>query len=124
LAGAHRQGDRPLQPRSRDTKDLRFGMGLAAVRIGDPQRRDRLLLLNAFAMLFLTMLGEAGEVLGMDRRLKVDTAKRRTLSLFRQGCMLYDLIPTMPETCLRPLIETFLQMLQNRPLTAPLAHTA
>jgi hypothetical protein len=99
-------------------------MGLAAVRIGDPQRRDRLLLLNAFAMLFLTMLGEAGEVLGMDRRLKVDTAKRRTLSLFRQGCMLYDLIPTMPETCLRPLIETFLQMLQNRPLTAPLAHTA
>lgn len=113
-----------IEPSFRDTKDLRFGMGLGAVRIGDPERRDRLLLLNAFAMLFLTLLGEAGEALGMDRHLKVNTAKRRTHSLFRQGCMLYDLIPTMPETRLRPLVETFLQMLQNRPLTAPLAQTA
>jgi len=113
-----------IEPSFRDTKDLRFGMGLGAVRIGDPQRRDRLLLLNAFAVLFLTMLGEAGEALGMDRHLKVNTAKRRTHSLFRQGCMLYDLIPTMPETRLRPLIEMFLQMLKNKPLTAPLAQTA
>ena len=102
-----------IEPSFRDTKDLRFGMGLGAVRIGDPQRRDRLLLLNAFAVLFLTMLGEAGEALGMDRHLKVNTAKRRTHSLFRQGCMLYDLIPTMPETRLRPLVEMFLQMLQT-----------
>ncbi|MCW5698231.1 MAG: IS4 family transposase [Rhodospirillales bacterium] len=80
-----------IEPSFRDTKDLRFGMGLGAVRIGDPQRRDRLLLLNAFAVLLLTMLGEAGEALGMDRHLKVNTAKRRTHSLFRQGCMLYDL---------------------------------
>jgi hypothetical protein len=113
-----------IEPSFRDTKDLRFGMGLGAVRIGDPQRRDRLLLLNAFAVLFLTMLGEAGEALGMDRHLKVNTAKRRTHSLFRQGCMLYDLIPTMPETRLRPLIEMFRQMLKNKPLTAPLAQTA
>ena len=113
-----------IEPSFRDTKDLRFGMGLAAVRIGDPQRRDRLLLLNAFAVVFLTMLGEAGEALGMDRHLKVNTAKRRTHSLFRQGCMLYDLIPTMPEARLRPLIETFLTMLQNRPLTALLATPA
>ena len=78
-----------IEPSFRDTKDLRFGMGLGAVRIGDPQRRDRLLLLNAFAVLFLTLLGEAGEALGMDRHLKVNTVKRRTHSLFRQGCMLY-----------------------------------
>jgi hypothetical protein len=113
-----------IEPSFRDTKDLRFGMGLAAVRIGDPQRRDRLLLLNAFAVLRLTLLGEAGEALGMDRHLKVNTAKRRTHSLFRQGCMLYDLIPTMPETRLQPLIEKFSEMLQNRPLTAPLAQAA
>jgi len=36
-----------VEPSFRDTKDLRFGLG--AVRIADPQRRDRLLLLNAFA---------------------------------------------------------------------------
>ena len=36
-------------------------------------------------------------MLGYDRYLKSNTAKRRTHSLFRQGCMLYELIPTMPE---------------------------
>src|SRR4051794_34557502 len=36
-----------VEPAFRDTKDLRFGLGLSSVRIADPQRRDRLLLLNA-----------------------------------------------------------------------------
>jgi hypothetical protein len=36
--------------------------------------------------------------------------------LFRQGCMLYDLIPTMPESRLRPLMETFTAMLEAQPL--------
>ncbi len=44
-------------------------MGLSVLRIGDPQRRDRLLLLNALAILLLTLLGAAGESLGMDRSL-------------------------------------------------------
>jgi hypothetical protein len=93
-----------IEPSFRDTKDLRFGMGLS---IADPQRRDRLLLLNAFAIVLLTLLGAAGESLGMDRHLKVNTAKHRTHSLFRQGCMLYDLIPNMPEGRLRPLVARF-----------------
>ena len=54
-----------VEPSFRDTKDLRFGMGLSSVRISDPQRRDRLLLLNAFAVVLLTLLGAAGESLGM-----------------------------------------------------------
>jgi len=107
-----------IEPSFRDTKDLRFGMGLSALRIGDPQRRDRLLLLNAFAVLLLSLLGAAGESLGMDRHLKVNTAKRRTHSLFRQGCMLYDLIPTMPESRLKPLIQRFYEMLQQKPVTS------
>ena len=85
-----------VEPSFRDTKDLRFGMGLSSVRISDPQRRDRLLLLNAFAVVLLTLLGAAGESLGMDRHLKSNTVKTRTHSLFRQGCMLYDLIPNSP----------------------------
>src|SRR3954452_8965190 len=52
-----------VEPSFRDTKDLR--LGLCAVRIADPQRRDRLLLLNAFAVVLLTLLGAAGESLGM-----------------------------------------------------------
>ena len=80
-----------IEPGFRDSKDLRFGMGLSALRIGDPQRRDRLLLLNALAILLLTLLGAAGESLGMDRLLRTSTVKRRVHSLFRQGCLLYDL---------------------------------
>ena len=34
-------------------------------------------------------------------------SKTRTHSLFRQGCMLYELIPTMPEHRLAPLMEKF-----------------
>jgi hypothetical protein len=102
-----------IEPNFRDTKDIRFGMGLGELHIGDPQRRDRLLLLNAFAIVLLTLLGAAGESLGMDRQLKVNTVKRRTHSLFRQGCMLYELIPNMPETRLRPLVERFAEMIQQ-----------
>ena len=96
-----------IEPSFRDTKDLRFGMGLGATRIGEPTRRDRLLLINAFAITLLTMLGAAGESLGMDRLLKSNTSKTRTHSLFRQGCMLYELIPTMPEHRLSPLMARF-----------------
>src|SRR4051795_11204468 len=102
-----------VEPSFRDTKDLRFGMGLASVRISDPQRRDRLLLLNAFAVVLLTLLGAAGESLGMDRHLKSNTVKTRTHSLFRQGCMLYDLIPNMPEHRLKPLIRRYAEILQQ-----------
>jgi hypothetical protein len=63
-------------------------MGMAEIRIAEPERRDRLLLISAFAMALLTMLGRAGESLGMDRLLKSNTSKTRTHSLFRQGCML------------------------------------
>ena len=97
----------------RDTKDLRFGMGLSTVRVGDPQRRDRLLLLNAFAVVLLTLLGAAGESLGMDRHLKSNTVKTRSHSLFRQGCMFYDLIPNRPERRLRPLVERYAEILQQ-----------
>jgi Transposase DDE domain len=102
-----------VEPGFRDTKDLRFGLGLCAVRIADPQRRDRLLLLNAFAVVLLTLLGAAGESLGMDRHLKSNTVKTRSHSLFRQGSTLYDLIPNMPEHRLRPLIDRFAELLQQ-----------
>ncbi len=102
----------------RDTKDLRFGMGMGAMHIKSPERRDRLWLINAFAVVLLTLLGAAGEALGYDRMLKTNTAKRRVHSLFRQGCMLHDLIPTMPEARLRPLMQRLSLTLQEQPLFA------
>src|SRR6201994_2341529 len=96
-----------IEPQFRDTKDLQFGMGLSATRIGEPTRRDRLLLISAFATALLTLLGAVGERLGLDRLLKSNTSKARTHSLFRQGCMLYELIPNMPEHRLLPLMQRF-----------------
>ena len=96
-----------IEPQFRDTKDLRFGMGLSSTRISEPTRRDRLLLVSALATALLTLLGAVGESLGMDRLLKSNTSTTRTHSLFRQGCMLYELIPNMPEQRLVPLIEEF-----------------
>ena len=102
-----------IEPGFRDTKDLRFGMGLSATRIGEPMRRDRLLLVSAFAMALLTLLGAVGESLGMDRQLKSNTSKTRSHSLFRQGCMLYELIPNMPEHRLGPLVAAFAKALAD-----------
>jgi len=53
------------------------------------------------------LLGTTGESLGMDRLLKSNTSKTRSHSLFRQGCMLYELIPNMPKHRLAPLMAAF-----------------
>jgi hypothetical protein len=102
----------------RDSKDLRFGMGMGSIHVSTPERRDRLWLVSAFAVVLLTLLGAAGEALGYDRYLKSNTTKRRTHSLFRQGGMLYQLIPNMTEFMLRPLIEQFAQTLAAQPVFA------
>ena len=102
----------------RDAKDPRFGKGMGSIHISTPERRDRLWLLHAFAIALLTLLGAAGEALGYDRYLKSNTTKRRTHSMFRQGCMLYELIPTMPELRLLPLIERFATILAELPVFA------
>jgi hypothetical protein len=102
----------------RDTKDLRFGMGLGTMHVSTPDRRDRLWLINAFAVVLLTLLGAAGEQLGYDRHLKINTTKRRTHSLFRQGSMLYELMPNMTDFRLLPLIKRFAQMFAAQPLFA------
>jgi hypothetical protein len=96
-----------IEPQFRDTKDLRFGMGLSATRIGELMRRDRLLLISVFAMALLTLLGAVGGSLGMDRLLKSNTSKTCSHSLFRQRCMLYELTANMPERRLAPLIAAF-----------------
>jgi hypothetical protein len=49
----------------------------------------------------------------MDRHLKVNTVTTRSHSLFRQGSMLYDLIPNRPEHRLTPLAERCAAVLQQ-----------
>ena len=102
-----------IEENFRDTKDLKFGLGLSTTHIGDCQRRDRLLLLVAIAQGLLTLLGAACEETGLDRKLKANTVKRRSHSLFRQGSYWYQCIPTMREEWLRPLMEAFGRLILN-----------
>lgn len=83
--------------------------------VGESMRRDRLLLVSAFAVALLTLLGAVGESLGMDRLLKSNTSKVRTYSLFRQGRMLYELIPNMSEHRLITLMEVFARVVSGGP---------
>jgi hypothetical protein len=91
----------------RDQKDLRFGLGLAATHIRDCGRRDRLLFLSAIAHALLTLLGAASEAIGYDRKLKANTVKTRTHSLFKQGALWFANIPMYPEAKLAPLLVAF-----------------
>ena len=100
----------------RDAKDPRFGMGMGEIHLSSPARRDRLWLIAAFSIALLTLLGTAGEELGYDRMLRTSTTQRRTHSLLRQGIMLYELIPTMPEHRLLPLMARFSSLLQQQPV--------
>ncbi len=97
----------------RDMKNPIYGMGLGSVRVKRCDRRDRLVLLAAFAIVLMTLLGAAGETLGFDRFLKANTTTKRTHSLLRQGYMWYNHIPNMPEERLRPLMREFDVMLQQ-----------
>lgn len=91
----------------RDQKNFRFGLGLSATHIGSTERRDRLLLLAAIAQALLTLLGAAGEACGLDRLMKSNTSKKRTMSLLNQGLILYAKIPNMSEERLVPLMQEF-----------------
>jgi len=97
----------------RDTKDVHFGMGLSATHIGSAGRRDRLLFLAALAYALLVLLGAAGERCGLDRTLKASTTKRRTLSLYKQGCHWYDAIPAMNDERFELLMNAYDQCLRE-----------
>lgn len=98
----------------RDTKDIHFGMGLSSTHISDPLRRDRLLLLSAIATTLITLLGAAGEAIGLDKKLKANTSKERTHSLFFQGTYYYGAIPNMKPEQFEPLMKKFGELLQEQ----------
>jgi hypothetical protein len=109
-----------IEENFRDTKNLRFGLGLSATHIGTPERRDRLLLLVAVAQALLTLLGAAAEDEKLDRHTKANTVKRRTHSLYRQGCIWYQLLPTLREEWLTPLMRRFGELVTQHAVFAEL----
>ena len=73
--------------------------------------------LGAVSDLLLTILGAAGEALGLDRLLKANTVKRRVHSLYKQGVMWYELIPNMPKDRLINLMCKFEELLMKKQTT-------
>ena len=61
---------------------------------------------------FLQGLKETGYVVGQNVAIEYRFAENR------QGCMHYQLIPTMQESRLRPLMEKFAQLMLEQPLFA------
>ncbi|MCB9740667.1 MAG: IS4 family transposase [Deltaproteobacteria bacterium] len=94
-----------------DLKDLRYGMGLKWTSLRLAERRDRVMLFGVLAHALVTLLRAAGERAGLDRLLKSNTAKKRTMSLFRQGLRWYELLPNMPEERLCLLMEAYHEVL-------------
>lgn len=99
----------------RDTKDITFGLGLRATHIRDADRRDRLLLLIAIAQTLLTLLGAASEASGLDRTLKANTVKTRTMSLLNQGLYWYGCLgrPTMRQEWVDRLLGAYERILRE-----------
>lgn len=95
------------EPQFRDTKDITFGMGLSFTHIKNTHRRDRLLLIHAIATLVLTLLGAAGEKIGLDKYLKSNTSSKRQLSLFKQGCIYFRRLFRMVKETVIKLVEAF-----------------
>jgi hypothetical protein len=95
----------------RDIKDLQFGMGMKKVRTKSTERRDRLFLISALAISLLVLLGAAGESVGLERKIKANTVKTRSYSLWRQGCMYYLLLPGMKVVDATLLINKFHELL-------------
>lgn len=104
-----------IEENFRDQKDWRLGMGLKHVRIGDCDRRDRMLLISAMAVVLLTLLGAASEATGLDKDLRVNTVKHRTHSLFNQGVYYYGALPNMREAKAQLLIRKFDELMRDVP---------
>ena len=101
----------------RDLKNLRFGLGLTDTRISTPERRDRILLVGAIAVSLLTLLGAAGESLGLDMKMKANTVKTRTHSLLNQGLFYFDSLLNMRAERARPLMLRFDELLHQHAAT-------
>ena len=103
-----------IEPYFRDIKDQRFGMGLASTHISTPERRDRLFFISTIAIAILTLLGAAGESIGFDRKLKVNTVKTRTHSLLRQGIFYYKFLQKFTEDERTKILDAFNKLMEGQ----------
>jgi len=104
----------------RDSKDIPFGLGLAATHVHDPGPRDRLLVLTAIAQVLLLLLVAAGARRCLDRPLKVSTTKQRTVSLLDQGKHWHRALPNLREERQLMLLQVYDAVLREHAITQEL----
>jgi Transposase DDE domain len=104
-----------IEPYFRDIKNQRFGMGLSETHIRTPERRDRLFFISAIVIALLTIFGAAGESIGFDRKLKVNTVKTRTHSLLNQGIFYYKCFNNFKTHEQDALLTVFNELLVMQP---------
>jgi hypothetical protein len=100
------------QARSLDSKHaraLRFGMGLSSNRIAKPARR----VYCAMAVVLLAFLGTGGGAVGLDRRLKANTLKKRTHSIIFDGTFYYSALPNVREEQFQPPMAKSVELLHK-----------
>jgi hypothetical protein len=105
-----------IEPYFRDIKNQRFGMGLSSTHISTPDRRDRLLFISAIAITLLTLLGAAGEGIGFDKKLKVNTVKTRIHSLLNQGIFYYKCFNNFKVEEQEKILTAFNVLLAEQPI--------
>lgn len=91
----------------RDEKDLQYGLGMKKARMACTEKRDRLFLISAIAIIILTLLGAASEAVGYDKYIKANTTKKRTHSLFTQGKIIWGMLGRMKLDWQEKLIQAF-----------------
>lgn len=99
----------------RDLKNGRYGYGMEATQYKSAERRDRLMLVVVLCYRLLVILGQAGESIGFDRKLKVNTVKTRTHSLFTQGQFYYEFFDNFTREEQEQLMAEFSSLLQEQP---------
>ena len=85
---------------------------------GQPLRASAYVLLIAISKVLLTLLGAASEASGLDRTLKANTVKTRTMSLINQGLYWYSCLATMREEWFARLMTAYESILQGHAFLA------
>ena len=67
-------------------------------------------MIHAISTLVLTLLGAAGEKIGLDKYLKSNTSAKRQLSLFKQGCIYFRRLFRMVKETAIKLINAFYEL--------------
>lgn len=76
----------------RDLKSRKWGLGIDQVQLSDTARTTRHFLIVAMAYILLCAFGAIAETKELDRTLKANTVKRRTLALAAIGSYLITLV--------------------------------